>query len=81
VITIGEEYAKAKLQEDKFRLEEMEFLNDELELVESVENKFRQKEYQEKVLALLEEKSKGYMKIIDNNMKLKCQLTNSTLVT
>ena len=66
---MGREYSKEKLVEHKERLKELEVFVKELNIPRSYENKYISKDYEQKVLKVLDKHSIEYRKYIQNNLK------------
>ena len=66
---MGREYSKEKLTEHRERLRELDSFVKELKVPRSYENKYLSKDYEKKVLQVLDAQSIEYRKYIQNNLK------------
>jgi hypothetical protein len=66
---MGREYSKEKLTEHRERLRELDSFVKELNVPRSYENKYLSKDYEKKVLSVLDAQSIEYRKYIQNNLK------------
>jgi len=66
---MGKEYSKEKLTEHRARLTELELFVKEMKIPRAYDNKYFSKDYEKKVLKVLDAQSIEYRKYIQNNLK------------
>ena len=76
VILVGQEYAHAKLRENKERLKEWNKLIDDLKIPESYPNTAGTIEFKSKLQETLEKKTDRFSKYVDNNLRQRMMLSD-----
>lgn len=74
---VGMEYLTLLVDEQKYRLEELQALAEKLQLPLTYENKYKTKEYQTKALDYLNRKLEEYNRYVTNRLRQMCRLTDS----
>ena len=75
---MGKEYSKEKLTEHRARLTELELFVKEMKIPRAYDNKYFSKDYEKKVLKVLDAQSIEYRKYIQNNLKQLNMLSHQT---